>query len=498
VQFSSAASGTQRRYRVLGVVGEGGFGRVYKARLESDGFAKDVAIKLLRDGTAPHEILQRLRDESRILALVRDRALPGVDPPVLLEGRWAVVMEYVGGRSVAQLVRSHGPLPPSIALEIGAEVARLLDKVYRAPGPDGQPLRIVHRDLKPDNLQITPHGEVKVLDFGIARAEFEGREAMTRSAIAGTPGYMAPERMDGIEGPESDVFGLGVTLEAMSTGRSPSRSARREALDGLDPERALVVAFARTLAATEPEERPTARAVEERCHELRRGLSGPTLRTWAEVHVVESASLTTDDISGRILTERSPLQPPPPPRTLLPWFVATSVVVLGGGTLAAGVALALGFGVWWMAPAGGPAPDEVAAVEPPPVEPPGEVTRVAEPEPGPEPEPEPGPEPKPGPVPEATAPVTPARPSPRPTPRPTPAAPAASRRVAFGSDPLGAQVFVDGALVGTTPTSLDLPHGPHVVRMVRGAASAERAVEIGPRSAVKWVWLGGDQWSQRF
>ena len=81
-----------RRYHVLGVLGEGGHGKVYRARLEaSSGFTKDVAIKMLREQDPSDRLLRRFRDEARILGLLRDRAIVSVDPPIQLAGRWAVV-----------------------------------------------------------------------------------------------------------------------------------------------------------------------------------------------------------------------------------------------------------------------------------------------------------------------------------------------------------------------------------------------------------------------
>ncbi len=157
-----------RRYQVIRLLGKGGFGKVYQARLEDDtGFSKEVAIKLLNDRDAPVSVLQRFRDESRILGLIRDRAVISVDAPTRLEGRWAVVMEYVEGVTTGRLV-SKGAIPPKVSLEIIQEVARALAKLYEIPGPDGQPICLVHRDLKPANFLLSWDGAVKIADFGIA------------------------------------------------------------------------------------------------------------------------------------------------------------------------------------------------------------------------------------------------------------------------------------------------------------------------------------------
>ena len=126
-------SAAPRKYTVTAVLGEGGFGKVYRAKLVTPGgFSKDVALKIAR-GDIPEEALRRIRDEARILGLVRDRAIVSVDPPTQLDGAWAVVMEYVEGSTCRNLLHS-GTLPPRVAMEIVAEVARALDKTYRQPG----------------------------------------------------------------------------------------------------------------------------------------------------------------------------------------------------------------------------------------------------------------------------------------------------------------------------------------------------------------------------
>jgi len=295
-----------KRYRILGVLGQGGFGKVYRARLEGpEGFTKDVAIKLMNDELADDETLMRFRDEARILGLVRDRAIVTVDPPMRLKGKWAVVMEYVDGTSAAKLL-DDGPIPATVSLEIVQEVARALDKVYRFPGPQAAPLHLLHRDLKPANLQITSFGEVKILDFGTAKATFRGREANTTVKIVGTPGWIAPERMLGMDGPEGDIYSLGVVLQTLLSGRLPSQPTVLGHI-GDDGRRAMEIS--RDMQRQRPPDRPTARQVEDRCQQLRRELSGPTLREWADSTVPKTQIMQGDALTGHILTQSDPDSP---------------------------------------------------------------------------------------------------------------------------------------------------------------------------------------------
>ena len=185
-------------FALLDVIGCGGHGTVHRAQFIGEGgFRKEVAIKLLRSNVRDDpELEQRLRDEARILGMLHHRAIVGVDRLTRIEGRWAVVMEFVQGEDLSALVL-RGPMPVTVALAIIVEVASAMAAAYCTLGHDGRPLRLLHRDLKPSNVRVGPDGSVKVLDFGIARAEFTHREAETRSRTLGTEAYMAPERFFG-------------------------------------------------------------------------------------------------------------------------------------------------------------------------------------------------------------------------------------------------------------------------------------------------------------
>ncbi|MEN9787840.1 MAG: hypothetical protein RLZZ299_3104 [Pseudomonadota bacterium] len=265
----------ERTLRFHALLGRGGFGAVYLATLHgAAGFRRRVAIKLLHAELETQEDLRaRQRDEARLLGLLHHPALVAVLELASVGRRPAVVMEYV---EAVDLVTLAGALPsrriPLRALAtLIAVVADVLDSAWRARDPDdGRALRVVHRDIKPSNLLLTADGQVKVLDFGIARFEAADREGRTTRLVLGTPRYMAPESWDG--GPPDhalDVYALGVTAWELWTGRgwqrSPDRAhherqiAEAAALHtGLPP--ALDALFA-AMVAWDPARRPSARDV---------------------------------------------------------------------------------------------------------------------------------------------------------------------------------------------------------------------------------------------
>ena len=498
-----------RSYRILGVLGKGGFGKVYRARMEgAAGFSKDVAIKLLSDRDPGEDVLQRFRDESRILGLIRDRAIVSVDPPTRLNGRWAVIMECVDGASARALLRAHGPMPVTVALEIVQEVARALDHVYHLPGPSGDALELVHRDLKPANLQLTAGGEVKILDFGTARARFEAREAETTRSIAGTYGYIAPERLHGVDTSAGDIYSLGMVLYRLLTARkADGRKLAQTLSDSQDarPDLHRALLLARDMCHEEPEDRPSAREVEDRCRALRSRLEGPDLRSWAPEAVKPVAGMDRDELVGKTLSATFALQTDEVTitRSRTRWLMLASLTGVNLLLVASAVVvvclIAIGVVAWSLsreatvASADDPFADERAAIEAP--EP------VAAPEPPPEPAVEAvegdaevdGADATDG-ADEAEVPaVEPAPERPRSTRRAAPPEEPEAEPVQLwvSSAPLGLHVYIDGVMVGRTPIrGRSVPAGSHRMALHVQGGVVERDLQLGAGLANKFVWTG--------
>ncbi|MDP2306415.1 MAG: protein kinase [Pseudomonadota bacterium] len=290
---ASARMNGARSYRVTELLGRGAFGAVYLADTVGTGISRPVAIKVLRpEQSAIPGQLERLRDEARMLSMIRHRAIVRVDDLVELDGHWSVVMEYIEGCDVGALL-TDGPFPPRVALAIAEEIANALHVAATQPGPDGRPIRLVHRDVKPGNIRVTAQGEVKLLDFGVARADFSAREAGGTNAVFGTPTYMAPERFRGEDTFAGDVYALGVTLFEMLAGEPPGQSpmelervppgiklagAWRQIRDTSLPLRDLVCA----MLAHSPGERPSAKDCARSFSRIRGQLGGMILEDWAE------------------------------------------------------------------------------------------------------------------------------------------------------------------------------------------------------------------------
>ncbi len=215
-------------FEILEVLGEGSFGTVCVARVINDPLKRRVALKILKGAYITNKkILNRTRDEARLLSRINHPNIVRVEKLMEVNARPIVVMEHVQGVSLDQILyRYRDGLPPAIALEMARQTCIALHVAYQeALGEDGRPMRVIHRDIKPSNVLASIHGEIKVVDFGIAKGEFEGREAQTESVVMGSRPYMAPERLDGLnDSPSVDVYSVGMSLYELLTGRTMNLS----------------------------------------------------------------------------------------------------------------------------------------------------------------------------------------------------------------------------------------------------------------------------------
>ncbi|MCB9675886.1 MAG: protein kinase [Alphaproteobacteria bacterium] len=196
-------------------LGRGGYGEVYRATWHRREMELEVAVKVLNASVAKgSEAQKRLKDEARLLGALTHPGILRVYDLVELRGNVAMIAEYVDGADLDRCVLEG--LPAKALLETVSRVSSALAAAWGDISPvSGKPLRLVHRDVKPENVRITPHGEVKLLDFGVARAAELRRESETATnTVLGSYRYMAPERFDtGLEPhPSVDVFALGCIL----------------------------------------------------------------------------------------------------------------------------------------------------------------------------------------------------------------------------------------------------------------------------------------------
>jgi type II secretory pathway pseudopilin PulG len=204
-------------YDLLGVLGHGGMGVVYKARQR--GLNRTVALKMIRSGAdAGENELARFRVEAEAVARLQHPNIVQVYEVGEADGQPFLSLEFVGGGNLAQRLAGT-PQPPGEA----ARAVQLLAGAVQYAHERG----VVHRDLKPANVLLTAAGEVKIGDFGMAKL-VEGGSVHTQSgAILGTPSYMAPEQAEGHVhsiGPWTDTYALGAILYEMLTGRPPFKA----------------------------------------------------------------------------------------------------------------------------------------------------------------------------------------------------------------------------------------------------------------------------------
>ncbi|HVO82533.1 MAG TPA: serine/threonine-protein kinase, partial [Terriglobales bacterium] len=219
------------RFAVRALLGAGGMGEVYRAddtRLRRPVALKRVSRKLGADPRARQHIFK----EAERASALNSPHIAAVYDVLEENGEVFLVMEYVEGSSLRQRLRTSGRVPVPEFLELALQCAEALAAAQKKG--------IVHRDIKPENILVTPGGQVKILDFGLAKhLPAAGEEDATVSvdsldrSLAGTPGYMAPEVLLGGEADHrSDIFALGVVFYEMLTGLHPFRTEHRGATAG--------------------------------------------------------------------------------------------------------------------------------------------------------------------------------------------------------------------------------------------------------------------------
>lgn len=224
-------------YQLMEICAAGTFGTVVVVRDLHRG--RLISLKVLKEAHLNRpRVIARTRDEAAILSQIHHPNIVAVEGLVEIEERPVVIMEWVRGLSL-EAVLKHQPdgMPLPEVLEVVRQATLALGAAYEAVPPGGNaPMHIIHRDVKPSNMLLSVDGELKVVDFGIARGEFEGKEAKTLSMVLGARGYLAPERLDGYDDkPSCDIYSLGIMAYELLTGRhvvlSVHKDYHAEALD---------------------------------------------------------------------------------------------------------------------------------------------------------------------------------------------------------------------------------------------------------------------------
>jgi serine/threonine-protein kinase len=496
------------RYEILGPLGQGGMGMVYKARDRS--LDEVVAIKVLRpDFAQDPRMAERFKSEIRLARRVRHRNVCAIHDYGEDQGLFYISMEYLEGVDLKHQLRDRGALPAADAYEVAIQIAEGLQAVHDAG--------IIHRDLKTPNIMRDAGGVARLMDFGIAKREGDGTRTAT-GHIVGTPEYMSPEQAQGHRVDfRSDIYALGIVVYEIFTGRVPFRGETPISTilkhmhdpPPLDPPEAESIPTAvrsvlrRCLEKNPADRFPSARDVAE----AMRGARSPSRRQ----QPMPTSALEAPTLESPTLAVAAPPPPPPPvPRRsgLQPWLLVVPLIAVAGG------ALVVTTQMWRASP---PRPVQVAsapqttlaAMAAPTMAPPAAMAppaslavpavspaaaAVATPVTSPRTPPPDAAHARPlkgvglaarPPAPVAAAPAT-APPAAVTVPPSTVAAEPGQLQVAVR--PWG-EVSVDGRVIGTTPLDhITLPAGTHVVRVRHPLYEVfERPVNIRPGETAKMV-----------
>ncbi|MBW1888638.1 MAG: protein kinase, partial [Deltaproteobacteria bacterium] len=200
------------RYQIIEELGKGGMGKVYKAN-DTD-IKEKVAIKLIKpEISTDKKTIERFQNELKFARKIRHKNVCQMYDLNREEGTYYITMEYVPGQDLKGFIRQSGQMGIGTAISISKQVCEGLAEAHK--------LGVVHRDLKPSNIMIDKEGEVRIMDFGIARS-MKAKGITGAGVIIGTPEYMSPEQVEGKEVDQrSDIYSLGIILYEMLTGRIP-------------------------------------------------------------------------------------------------------------------------------------------------------------------------------------------------------------------------------------------------------------------------------------
>lgn len=200
------------RYELLEKVGEGGMSEVYKAKCNK--LNRFVAVKILKKQFADNEdIAQKFKREATAIANLSDANIVNVLDVGTQDDIDYIVMEYISGKTLKDLINYSGKLNYNTAIKIALQIAKALDCAHRN--------NIIHRDIKPQNILVTEAGEVKVTDFGIAKST-DSQTITNTTSIIGSAHYLSPEQAKGTYIDfRSDIYSFGIVLYEMLTGKLP-------------------------------------------------------------------------------------------------------------------------------------------------------------------------------------------------------------------------------------------------------------------------------------
>lgn len=451
------------------LIGRGGMGEVWEGTLAGEhGFARRVAIKRMLRQEAPGWE-NRFMDEARIASRLHHANIVSVLDFGMDEGAYFQVLELIDGidaRHMYEKAMQRGtPLPPELCLHICIEVAHGLASAHSARDDAGRPLHIVHRDVSLENVLVSWEGDVKLSDFGVAKAR--DRASLTTGGVVGKPAYMAPEQATGgdVDG-RTDVFALGCALHALFTGSTPLAGEDRLAnlligkplpIDpGIPDDVAAVIAKATSRSKDERFKSAEAMAAEmARLRHARMSqdpraalrdflapLKPKPKRAVGALDALLAPQEVPEDAPAAGSTDTALSPAPPAGRRVLP-YAALAAATLFSGAVA----------YWWMASTSTPVDAPVVAA-------------VAEPRPAPIEAPAvPPPSPPPPEPPLVAAPVKPKQPVPKPV-APAPKAEGSGVLMIGGAAAQRAEILVDGASMGFAPKRLELGVGAHEIVLV--------------------------------